>query len=106
MKMSVIPPADADPRKLVTAIRQLAEGRSNAVGTVTLAASAAATAVPAPTCGKEAKIFLFPATANAAAELGNGTAYVKAADITAGQFIVTHANSLQTDRTFHWLAIG
>ena len=104
--MSIIPPADADPKKLITAIRQLAEGRSNAVGTVTLAAGAAATAVPAPTCGKEAKIFLFPATANAAAELGNGTAYVKAADIAAGQFIVTHANNAQTDRTFHWLAIG
>jgi hypothetical protein len=34
--MSVIAPADADPRKTVAAIRQLAEGRFNAVGTVTL----------------------------------------------------------------------
>jgi hypothetical protein len=104
--MSVIPPADADPKKIVTAIRQLAEGRSNAVGTVTLAASAATTLVSAPTCGAEARIFLFPATANASAELGNGTAYVKASDISAGQFVVTHANNAQTDRTFFWLAIG
>ena len=104
--MSIIPPADADPRKIVSAIRQLAEGRSNAVGSVTLATGAATTIVPAPTCGAEAKVFLFPATASAAAEFGNGTLYVKATDITAGQFVVTHANNAQIDRTFFWLAIG
>jgi hypothetical protein len=100
----MIPPADADPRKIVAAIRQLAEGRSNAVGMVTLAAGAAATIVNAPTCGGGTKIFLFPATANAAAALA--TTYVAGANIVAGQFTVTHANNAQTDRTFHWLAIG
>lgn len=106
--MSVRPPGpdDTDPKKIVSAIRALAEGRSNAVGSVTLTASATTTVVAAPTCGAESKIFLFPATANAAAELGNGTAYILSANIIKEQFTVTHANNAQTDRTFYWLAIG
>jgi hypothetical protein len=31
---------------------------------------------------------------------------LEGSDISAGQFIVTHADNLQTDRTFYWLAIG
>jgi hypothetical protein len=32
--------------------------------------------------------------------------FVLAANIKAGQFIVTHANNAQTDRTFGYAAIG
>lgn len=89
---------------VVKAIRELFEGRSNAVGSVTLTAAAASTDVTAINCGLDSKVFLFPTTANAAAELANGTMYVSA--VTNGQFTLTHANNAQADRTFYWGAIG
>lgn len=92
--------------RICQAIRDLFEGRSNAVGSVTLTASTASTVVTARNCGADSKVFLFPRTANAAAELGAGTAYITAANIERGQFTITHANNAQVDRTFSWVAIG
>ena len=97
-------PAEKDPFKLVFAINQLIEGRSDAVGTVTLTANVTTTTVSAPTCGPSSKIFLYPTTANAAGAVA--TTYIKVADVTARQFIVTHANAVSTDRTFFWVALG
>jgi len=93
-------PAEKDLFKIVLAIRQLMEGRSNAVGTVTLTAGAVTTTVTAPTCAVGSQVFLFPQTANAAGALA--TTYIRPADVTAGQFIVTHANAGTTDRTFSY----
>lgn len=90
--------------KIVCAIRELFEGRSNAVGTFTLTPSAASTVVSAPNCGTGSSVLLTPKTANAAAELGNGTMYI--ATVANGSFTVTHANNAQSDRTFMWAAFG
>jgi len=89
---------------IVNAVRQLMQGRSNAAGSVTLAASAAATTVAAPNCAPGAQVFLCPRTAHAAAELAAGTCWVSA--VAAGSFTVTHANNLQTDRTFSYVCLG
>jgi hypothetical protein len=43
-------------------------------------------------------------TANAAAEVGNGTIYVSA--VTNGSFTLTHANNSQVDRTFRYAISG
>ena len=43
-------------------------------------------------------------TANAAGALA--TTYVLAGNVSAGQFIVTHANAGSADRTFWWVALG
>lgn len=86
------------------AIRDLFAGRSNAVGEVTLTASAASTDVTAINVGADTKIFLTPTTANASAEFGNGTIYVSS--VGQGTFTITHANNAQTDRTFYWVGIG
>lgn len=91
---------------IVQVVRQILEGRSNAVGTVTLTANAASTTVPAPTCGAQSLPFLFPMTAHAAAELASGNCFVLASNVSNGQFIISHSNNAQTDRTFGWLAIG
>ena len=99
-----ISPQEKDVFKIVFAIRQLMEGRSNATGSVTLAAGASTTTVAAPTCAAGSAIFLFPKTANAAGALA--TTYVLAANVSAGAFIVTHANAGSTDRTFWWVALG
>lgn len=88
--------------RAIQAIRELFEGRSNAVGTVTLTASATTTTVTSETCGDESVILLSPKTANAAAALA--TTYVSS--VGNGTFTLTHANNSQTDRSFGYAAIG
>jgi len=104
MSALVLSPQEKDPFKIVAAINQLTQGRSNAVGSVTLTANAASTTVAAPNCAAGSAIFLFPQTANAAAALA--TTYVQAANVSKQQFVITHANNAQTDRTFWWVALG
>jgi hypothetical protein len=89
---------------IVQSIRELFEGRSHAVGSVTLTTGAATTTVASDLCGEGSKIILTPRTANAAAEIGNGTMYVSS--VKAKQFIITHANSGTTGRTFDWALQG
>lgn len=86
------------------AIKQLGEGRSNAVGVATLRASHTTTTVDAPNCGAGNVVFLFPATANAAAIVAS--TYVPEANVTKGQFVITHPSNANTDKTFYWVALG
>lgn len=72
--------AETDLKKVVLAIQQLAAGRSNAVGSVTLATGSSTTTVSTPNCATGSTPILTPATASAAAELGGGTMYVSAVD--------------------------
>jgi hypothetical protein len=102
MSISVISQAERDAAKIVFTVRQLCEGRSNAVGTFTLTANAASTTVTALNCGSGSTVLCFPATANAAAEWKNGTMYI--GTVTNKSFVVTHANNAQTDRTFMYAA--
>jgi hypothetical protein len=104
MTALVLAPDEADRRKINTAINQLAQGRSNAVGTITLVAGASATTVAAGNCGAGSVVLLSPLTARAAAELGNGTLYVST--VANGWFTLTHANNAQADRTFGFVAVG
>ena len=78
--------------------------QANAHGSVTLAASSATTVVTDYLTGPDSRVFFSPTTANAAAEVGNGTMYVSAR--ASGSFTVTHANNSQTDRTFDYLLVG
>lgn len=102
--MREIPATGATERDRDFAIIQLIRGRSNAVGSVTLAANAASTTVTRDNMNENAAVFLVPRTANASAEIGAGTAYVSA--ITSADFTITHANNAQTDRTFDYVVIG
>lgn len=90
----------------IRAIQQLAAGRSNAVGTVTLAASAASTTVTDPNCAAGTTPILTPATAHASAEVGAGTIYIPVATIVNGSFVIQHANNSQADRTFRYALYG
>ena len=103
---------ETDLKKIVLAIQQLAAGRSNAAGTVTLTANAASTVVSTAN-GKISQAgivapgstpILTPTTANAAAEFGNGTIYVSAVGL--DTFTITHANNAQTDRIFLYAIHG
>lgn len=102
--MSGTPPSKGETNlaRIVQAIRELFEGRSNAVGTVTLTASTTTTTVSTFNVGPESGVFLSPKTANAAAALAS--TYVSATD--AGSFTLTHANNAQVDRTFAYEIAG
>lgn len=96
--------AETDLRKIVLAVQQLAAGRSNAVGSVTLATGSTTTTVSTPNCAAGSTPILTPTTANAAIELGNGTMYVSA--VANGSFTITHANSATAGRTFLFALVG
>jgi hypothetical protein len=102
----ILAPGETNAARIVSAIRQLVAGRSNAAGRVTLAANAASTTVAAPNCAAGSEIFLFARSANAAAEVKNGTIYVLASDVANKSFKITHANNAETDRIFSYVAIG
>jgi hypothetical protein len=93
---------EKDPAKFAIAIQQLFSGRSNATGSVTLAAGAASTVVSPPNCAQQSAVFLFPKTANGAAALA--TTFISA--VGKQSFTISHANSAQTDRSFFYVCLG
>jgi hypothetical protein len=95
---------ETDLKKIVLAIQQLAAGRSNAVGTVTLVTSAATTVVTDKNCAAGSVPVTVPATASAAVEVGNGTMFISA--VANGSFTISHANSATMGRTFMYALIG
>lgn len=101
-------PSEQNPVKVNEVVRQLIEGRSNAVSTVTLTNDGAAmtTTVTAPTCGPNSNVFLFPTTAAASTFLRSSDLHIKESNVTAGQFIVTHAATATANLTFFWWCLG
>jgi len=95
---------ETDLKKIVLAIQQLAAGRSNAVGTVTLATGAASTIVTDKNCAVGSVPITVSVTANAATEIGNGTMFISA--VTNGSFTISHANSATPGRTFLYALVG
>jgi hypothetical protein len=93
---------EKDLSKYALALQQLAAGRSNATGSVTLTAGATSTVVSADNCAPGSAVFLFPKTANAAAALS--TTYV--GTVAKQSFTITHANNAQTDRSFFYVCLG
>lgn len=96
--------AETNLLRIVQAIRDLFEGRSNAVGDLTLTANVASTSFTVKNCGSGSKILLTATTANAAAEIAAGGFYVSA--VASGSFTITHANNAQTDRAFYYAIQG
>jgi hypothetical protein len=95
---------ETDLKKVVLALQQLAAGRSNAVGTVTLATGSPTTTVTTANCAPGSTPILTPASANAATEFGNGMLYVSA--VANGSFTITHLNSATAGRTFLYAILG
>ena len=104
--MSVYLPALADTniKKVSIAVHQLAQGRTNANGSFTLAANATTTtvlfAVAAPSTSS--LMYWQPVTADAAAQMA--TLYCTGQ--TKGQFVLTHASNTSTDQTFNFEVRG
>lgn len=104
MSAIVLSAAERNLNTIVQAIRQLTEGRSNAVGTVTLTAGVTTTTVLFANCSTSSLPQLTAMTANAATALA--TTFILQANILNGSFIITHANNGQTDRTFAFVVLG
>lgn len=104
--MSVSLPSrdEKDLAKYALALQQLAAGRSNATGSVTLAAGATSTTVSAVNCGPSSAVLLFQKTANGAAALAAGTTFISS--VGKQSFTISHANNAQTDRSFFYVCLG
>ena len=94
---------ETDLKKIILALQQLAAGRSNAVGSITLATGASSTVVADKNCSATSTPILTAATVGAATELGNGTIYVSA--VANGSFTLSHASST-VPRTFLYALLG
>ena len=93
-------------RRAAEVILGLLQGKTNNVLEVTLAAGAASTTLSDPRIGYYSHLGFMPMTANAAAELGAGTLYVAQATMKSGAAVISHANNVQTDRTFRVVITG
>lgn len=91
-------------RKVGAVLLQHNQGALNNTATVTLTANAGSTVVTDKRAGGFSFIGFMPTTANAAAELGNGTLYVSSQ--AKQTFTITHANNAQADRTFTYCILG
>lgn len=95
-------PQETNIFRIVQAIRQLIQGRSDAVLQVTLTPSATTTVVSAINCSKDSQVFLSPRTANAAAAVP--TTWISA--VANGSFTITHSSTVSIDRTFGIVCLG
>jgi hypothetical protein len=104
---------DADLDDIINYVRQLAEGISrlydgkiNATGEFTLAASTTTTVVQERRCGPESVILWMPTTANAGGEMGMYVTNVGVESGGVNSFTVNHGSDARTDRTFKYIVMG
>ena len=90
--------------KIAVSLHQLAAGRSNAYGSVTLTENAATTTVTDANVSVNSVISLMPTNAASATEFGAGTWYI--GTVSNGSFVITHVNSATAGRTFKYLIHG
>ena len=95
------------PQEVATAVNQALRGKINSLDSVTLTANAASTTVADERIGASTVVLLMPQTANASAEVGAGTIYIKPSDyVLKTSYKITHANNAQTDRIFGVAILG
>jgi len=87
-----------------TYMLQAHQGHLGNTAAVTLLSGTVATAVTDWRAGFNSFIGFMPRTANAAAELGNGTLYVSSQS--KGGFTITHANAGTGDRNYIYALLG
>lgn len=99
-------PSTPTPREIAERVNAVLRGKINSIGTVTLTANAGSTTVKAAV-GSMSVVLLMPQTANAAAEIGNGTLYIAPSNyVKDTSFQITHANNSQADRAYGFAILG
>lgn len=100
------PPSDPELRRQYEVLQQVRRGKLELAGEITLTANVASTTVTDMRISPQSIIVWHPTTANAAAELANGTMYVTDANMGNGTMTITHANNAQTDRSYRYGVLG
>lgn len=100
------PPSDPQARRQYEVLQNMRRGKLEIVGEVTLTPSATSTTLTDVRISPQSVIVWHPRTANAAAELANGTMYITDANMGNGTATITHANNAQTDRDFRFAVLG
>lgn len=95
-------PGEKDIRRIVMAVRQVIQGRSDATGIVNLTVSSITTTVLAPACGPVSQVFLYPQSLASAGFLTS----VSASNTSAGQFVINHSVTSNANLTYSWVALG
>lgn len=93
---------ERDLTKIILSLQQIAAGRSNGTGQVTLVAGVITTTVDDANVAAGSVIILSPLTSNAAAAMATTWQSFTANK----QFVLTHDNNAQTDRTFRYAIHG
>jgi hypothetical protein len=95
--------------KLVAAkVNQILRGRTNNVGEITLTANTTTTtiSVAVGVFGDKTAILFDPTTSTAATAFGSGGFYVSSRSPELGQYVITHPNTADTNKTFRVAYIG
>jgi hypothetical protein len=90
----------SNPRDVAEVVNNLAAGKSNNTGNVTLTASSTTTTLNDERLGFDSVILLSPLTANAAAQ--NPYISTKAK----GSVVITHTSVASTDLNFDYIIVG
>ena len=93
-------------REIAEKVNSINQGKINVVSTITLTINVASTTLNDTRIGANSIIVLVPTTANASAEIGNGTIYLTYPNATEKQAVINHANNAQADRTFVYAVLG
>lgn len=95
-------------RKIAKRVNELNQGKSNNVGSFTLAAGAGSTVIQFAKgrVGTETFFSYFPKTAHAAADWGSGSMYESSRDVANATITLTHPNNGNADKTFDYTLIG
>ena len=98
----LLPPFGADQRGVAEVVNGIMNGKTNNIGTTTLAQSSATTTLTDARIGAESVILFTPTSSHAAQEMAH--LYISAQ--TAGSATITHRNTGHNDLNFQYIIVG
>lgn len=99
---SFLSPSEKDQTKINNAIRQLMEGRTNNVFSVTLNSNTTSTTITSVLIGPNSTLSPVPLTANAAAQM----TLLRVASLVAQTAILAHGSNANSDQSFSFIVTG
>jgi hypothetical protein len=97
-----LPPFGGDERAVAEVVNGIMDGKTNNIGTVTLAQSSTTTTLTDARIGIESVILFTPTSSNSASEM----AHLFISAQTNGSATITHRNTGHADLTFQYIIVG
>ena len=97
-----LPPFGGDERSVAEIVNGIMDGKTNNIGTVTLAQSATTTTLTDARIGIESVILFTPTSSNSASEM----AHLFISAQTNGSATITHRNTGHADLNFQYIIVG